>query len=71
MLLEPCVELEINRNIDELKINSPRLRFMSEINEIKKSAVLKCCNYKLIGECNGGCLGYNLNYIGLLPMFSL
>jgi len=63
--VQPCVELEIKRNIDELKISSPKRLFMRSINEIRDNACLQCFNCTLISECNGGCLGYKLNYIGL------
>ena len=63
--IQPCVELEIKSHIDELKNSSPKKLFMRSINEIRSKTSFQCFNCNLKTECNGGCLGYRLNYIGL------
>ena len=63
--IQPCVELAIKRHIGELYKSSPKSLFMRAINEIRDGAPLRCISCNLVDECNGGCLGYRLNYMGL------
>lgn len=60
--IQPCVELNLKRNISDLSKTQPKKIFVKDLNKIKSSRHSKCntCDFSTNDECWGGCLSYPL-----------
>lgn len=60
--IQPCVELNLKKNISDLSKIQPKEIFVNDLNKIKYSRHSKCnaCNFLSNDECWGGYLSYPL-----------
>lgn len=58
--IQPCVELQLRRDISKLLTSSPKILFSQEIKNIKSNRRPRCSDCHFFSdECWGGCLSYN------------